>query len=238
MRHLLHCYDLLDKIDIAGAMPSHIYIFGDYKLIRVEFDAPEFKPIVEAGAVIRAFGPVILKAGCQIKSGSEIISSSPDNTTIIGERAIIYRAYVENSEIGPDSYIGWCAQIKRSRFGRKVKMKHQAYVGDGEIGDDTNIGHQFSTANSDGALKDKTIVGKRVFLGDTVKLEAPITIGDEAFVGNGVPIRSDIPAHAVVLGVKFNEVTERFEEVISKTRRSFFRDGKWVLEKTVLPQGG
>ncbi|MEK7147137.1 MAG: hypothetical protein AAB772_02680 [Patescibacteria group bacterium] len=219
MKRLSKCPKLLERV--IAPDPDNVYI-DDETATYFEFDPKQpAKTIIEPMVILR--GNVIIKEKCWIKAGTEIIDSA------IGSRTIIHKAIIENSEVGSDCEFGPGAHLKRCIVGSNVKMKHQSYLGDCVIGSGSNIGHQASTANFDGSEKHTTHIGENVFIGDSVKLIAPVNIGDSAYIAGG-EIRKNIPANAFVIGSRFNEKTERFEEII-KENRSLKKDGKWSLKK-------
>lgn len=98
-------------------------------------------------------------------------------------------------------HMGNFGEIKNSRLRRGVKMGHFSYIGDADVGDETNIGAGTITCNYDGAHKNKTTIGKRVFIGSDTMLVAPVTLGDDARTGAGSVVTRDIPSGALVYGV-------------------------------------
>ena len=222
MKRLSECPDLLERV--IAIDPDTVYI-DDENAACLEFDPHNpSKTIIEPMVFLR--DKVSIGKNCWIKAGSEIINS------IIGRRTITHKAIIEDSEVGADCEFGPGSHIKRCVFGSNIKMKHQAYLGDCVVGKSCNIGHQASTANFDGSEKHITYVGENVFIGDSVKLVGPISIGNEAYISDGT-IRKNISAHALVIGVRFNETTGRFEEII-KENRSFKINGKWIFKKPQL----
>src|SRR5439155_1339221 len=81
------------------------------------------------------------------------------------------------------------------------------YVGDCEIGDATNVGAGTITCNYDGFAKHRTIIGSRVQIGSDTQLVAPVTVGDDAYIGAGTTVTRDVPpGHLVVSRVPQREV--------------------------------
>lgn len=219
MKKLSECPDLLKRV--IAPDPDSVYI-DNPTVIDFELNPNEpLKTIIEPMAFLR--GKVSIGENCLIKNGSEIINS------VIGRNTTIHKAIIEDSEVGDGCEFGPGSHIKRCVFYSNIKMKHQSYLGDSIVGKGCNIGHQVSTANYDGSEKSKTFIGKNVFIGDSVKLVAPIDIGDGAYIADGT-IRNNIPDHALVIGVKFNEKTGKFKEII-KENRSFKISGEWILKK-------
>jgi bifunctional UDP-N-acetylglucosamine pyrophosphorylase/glucosamine-1-phosphate N-acetyltransferase len=111
-------------------------------------------------------------------------------------------------EIGPFAYIrpgtsvherakvGTFVEIKKSSVGAGAKIPHLSYIGDAEIGAGTNVGAGAVTANfkhEPGVPKQKTRIGKNVRTGIHNVFDAPVTIGDDAWIAAGAVITDDVP---------------------------------------------
>jgi len=136
----------------------------------------------------------------------------------IGENVNI-RAYChfEQSEIGDGCEIGPYArlrpgtklskavkvgnfvEIKNAKIAQGAKVNHLSYIGDALVGAGANIGAGTITCNYDGVNKHQTIIGEGVFVGSNSSLVAPVTIGDNAYVGSGSVITKDAPAGSLVV---------------------------------------
>jgi len=159
-----------------------------------------------------------------IEEGVKIID--PDSTFIqegvkIGRNSVIYPfTFIEkdviigsNCSLGPfihlrpgtsvadNSELGNFLEVKRSKIGRRVKMKHFAYVGDTMIADDVNVGAGTVVANFDGKLKHKTYIKKKAFIGSDTVLVAPVTVGEGGVTGAGSVITKNVKPKTVVVGV-------------------------------------
>ncbi len=75
-------------------------------------------------------------------------------------------------------------------MGKNVYAKHLSYLGDSTIGDGTNIGAGTITANFDGKNKNKTRIGKKVFVGSDTVFVAPVTVSDGARTGAGSVVKA------------------------------------------------
>ena len=58
----------------------------------------------------------------------------------------------------------------------------------------TNVGAGTITCNYDGFAKHRTVIGDRVQIGSDTQLVAPVTVGDDAYVGAGTTVTGDVPA--------------------------------------------
>jgi len=114
----------------------------------------------------------------------------------------------EGAELGPFAYvrpgtslgergkIGTFVEVKNSRIGAGTKVPHLSYIGDAEIGERTNIGAGAVTANfkhEPGLPKARTTIGNNVRTGINNVFDAPVSIGDDAWIAPGAVITDDVP---------------------------------------------
>ena len=116
---------------------------------------------------------------------------------------------LDRCTVGPFAYIrpgtklregakaGTFVEIKNSDVGAGSKVPHLSYIGDTEIGEDSNIGAGAITANYDGYLKHRTVIGDRVQIGVDTVLVAPVDVGDAAYTGAGSVITKNVPPGAL-----------------------------------------
>jgi bifunctional UDP-N-acetylglucosamine pyrophosphorylase/glucosamine-1-phosphate N-acetyltransferase len=160
-----------------------------------------------------------LRGATRIGSGCTIGPSTIIDDSTIGDACVITSSVIESAtledhiEVGPfahlrsgvyverDVHIGNFGEIKNSRLRRGVKIGHFSYIGDADIGDETNVGAGTVTCNFDGVQKNRTVVGKRVFIGSDTMLVAPITLGDESRTGAGAVVTQDVHPGDTVVGV-------------------------------------
>jgi bifunctional UDP-N-acetylglucosamine pyrophosphorylase/glucosamine-1-phosphate N-acetyltransferase len=106
-------------------------------------------------------------------------------------------AYVRpGTHVGRDAKIGAFVEIKKSSVGARTKIPHLSYIGDAEIGEDTNIAAGNITANfkhEPGQPKAVTRIGSNVRTGVDNTFDAPVEIGDDAWVAPGAVITEDVP---------------------------------------------
>jgi bifunctional UDP-N-acetylglucosamine pyrophosphorylase / glucosamine-1-phosphate N-acetyltransferase len=98
--------------------------------------------------------------------------------------------------IGADGKIGAFVEVKASTIGARTKVPHLSYIGDAEIGEDTNIAAGNITANfkhEPGRPKAKTRIGSNVRTGVDNTFDAPVDIGDDAWIAPGSVITDDVP---------------------------------------------
>ena len=96
-------------------------------------------------------------------------------------------------------HIGNFVETKQASLGAGTKANHLTYLGDCEIGPDTNVGAGTITCNYDGFKKHKTQIGARVFIGSDTQLVAPVSVGDDVYVGAGTTITRNVPSGALAV---------------------------------------
>jgi bifunctional UDP-N-acetylglucosamine pyrophosphorylase / glucosamine-1-phosphate N-acetyltransferase len=106
-------------------------------------------------------------------------------------------AYVRpGTVIGEGAKIGTFVEVKASTVGAGTKIPHLSYIGDAEIGEDTNIAAGNITANfphEPGQPKGKTRIGSNVRTGVDNTFNAPVDVGDDAWIAPGSVITDDVP---------------------------------------------
>ncbi|MFH0754066.1 MAG: NTP transferase domain-containing protein [Candidatus Omnitrophota bacterium] len=108
----------------------------------------------------------------------------------------------EGTSLGNDVTLGNFGEVSRSVLADGVTMKHFGFLGDARVGADANIGAGAVTANYDGKNKNKTMIGRKAFIGCDAILVAPVTVGDGAVAGAGsVVTRKGIPAGMIGVGI-------------------------------------
>ena len=100
-------------------------------------------------------------------------------------------------------HLGNFVEVKASTLERGVHSGHFSYLGDATVGEDTNIGAGTITANYDSAThsKNKTVIGKNVFIGVDTMLVAPREVGEGAITGAGSVVTKDVPPYTLAVGV-------------------------------------
>jgi bifunctional UDP-N-acetylglucosamine pyrophosphorylase/glucosamine-1-phosphate N-acetyltransferase len=104
------------------------------------------------------------------------------------------------TKLGPGAKAGTFVEIKNSEIGARTKVPHLSYIGDAEIGEDTNVAAGNITANyphEPGRPKARTKIGRNVRTGIHNGFEAPIEIGDDAWIAGGSYITEDVPPESL-----------------------------------------
>jgi bifunctional UDP-N-acetylglucosamine pyrophosphorylase/glucosamine-1-phosphate N-acetyltransferase len=118
------------------------------------------------------------------------------NECEVGDGAVIgpFAHLRPGTVLAPDVHLGNFVETKNARLGTGTKANHLSYLGDAEIGERTNVGAGTITCNYDGFAKHRTVIGSRVQIGSDTQLVAPVTVGDDAYVGAGTTVTRDVGA--------------------------------------------
>ena len=154
----------------------------------------------------------IIGIGCEIHSGARIVHSMlGDRVTILNHSVITDSRVHDGASVGPFAHlrghveigkgakVGNFVELKKTVLGAGSKAGHLAYLGDAQIGAGVNIGAGTITCNYDGTHKQTTTIEDGAFIGSDTQLIAPVTIGQDAYVGTGTTIRQDVPAGALAV---------------------------------------
>ncbi len=164
-------------------------------------------------------GPnVQLRGRTRVGEGCRLDGTAYLADTTLGDRVhLLFGCVADGAEIGHDARIGPFARLRPgTRLGERVhignfvetkqavlgagtKANHLTYLGDCEIGPDTNVGAGTITCNYDGFAKHRTTIGARVQIGSDTQLVAPVSVGDDAYVGAGTTVTRDVPSGSLVV---------------------------------------
>jgi bifunctional UDP-N-acetylglucosamine pyrophosphorylase/glucosamine-1-phosphate N-acetyltransferase len=149
---------------------------------------------------------------CVIGPNTRLSNATLGSNVAVRESVILDSTLGSNIHVGPfahirgeaqladDVRIGNFVEVKNSKLARDVKASHLSYLGDAEIGEESNIGAGTITCNYDGVRKNKTTIGRKVFIGSNTSLVAPVNVGDGALTGASSVVTKDIPAGGRVAG--------------------------------------
>ncbi len=165
---------------------------------------------IEPDAVIHPF--TVLRGRTVVRRGAEV-----------GPHAVVVDAEVgEDALVGPFCYLrpgtvlaarakaGTFVELKNAQIGEGTKVPHLSYIGDAEVGEGTNVGAGTITANlphEPGREKGRTTIGRNVRTGIHNGFEAPVTIGDGAWIGGGSYITEDVPPDSLAIA-RAHQVTK------------------------------
>ncbi len=144
---------------------------------------------------------VVFAPNVTIDQYSIIFPFSHLNGVTIGKNCKIgpFARIRPNSSMEDNSSIGNFVEIKNSKLSQKVKAQHLSYIGDSNIGSNSNVGAGVITCNYDGYNKYQTNIGENVFIGSNTALIAPLTIENNAIIGAGSVINSDVKQDELAL---------------------------------------
>jgi bifunctional UDP-N-acetylglucosamine pyrophosphorylase / glucosamine-1-phosphate N-acetyltransferase len=157
---------------------------------------------IEADTVIHPFtvlrGRTVVHTGAEIGPHVVAVDAEIGAGTLVGPFCYLRPGTVLEAGAKAGTFV----EIKNSRIGEGTKVPHLSYVGDSEVGEGTNIGAGTITANlphEPGRPKGKTTIGRNVRTGIQNGLEAPVTIGDGAWIGGGSYITEDVPPDSLAI---------------------------------------
>jgi bifunctional UDP-N-acetylglucosamine pyrophosphorylase/glucosamine-1-phosphate N-acetyltransferase len=134
---------------------------------------------IEPDVVVHPY--TVIRGGVRIESGAEI-----------GPFAYVRPVSV----IGEGAKIGTFVEVKNAAVGADAKIPHLSYVGDAEVGEGANVAAGNITANfkhPPGEPKARTRIGRNVRTGVDTVFDAPVEIGDDAWIAAGSVITDDVP---------------------------------------------
>jgi bifunctional UDP-N-acetylglucosamine pyrophosphorylase/glucosamine-1-phosphate N-acetyltransferase len=157
-------------------------------------------------------GTTTIGAGCEIHSGTRIVDSQIGDGAIVLNHCVLAGARVgTGARIGPFAHlrkdadvrdgarVGNFVELKNTVLGARSKSMHLAYLGDARIGEGVNVGAGTITCNYDGERKQQTVIKDGAFIGSDSQLIAPVTIGEQAYIGSGSTIRENVPDGALAV---------------------------------------
>jgi len=161
---------------------------------------------------------------------------SPD--VILGSNVLLHHESLVNlygCRVGDETKIGSFVEIqKNSVIGKRCKISSHSFICEGvEIADEVFIGHGVMFTNdryphattAEGRMQAEgdwkilpTRVRRRASIGSNATILAGITIGEDAMIGAGAVVTSDVPDHAIVVGVPARIVGDVGSASITATR--------------------
>ena len=155
---------------------------------------------------------VVLEGDIELADGVRIGPHSVIRNSRLGARCVVHANSIldgvvaaADCEMGPFARlrpgtefaeqvkIGNFVEVKASQIEAGSKANHLSYVGDSSVGSGVNIGAGTIVCNYDGAVKSRTVIGERAFIGSGVMLVAPVEIGAGATIGAGSTVSKDAP---------------------------------------------
>jgi bifunctional UDP-N-acetylglucosamine pyrophosphorylase / glucosamine-1-phosphate N-acetyltransferase len=166
---------------------------------------------IEADATIHPF--TVLRGATKVAAGAEVGPHVVAIDAEIGARVTVGPfAYLRpGTVLGEGAKAGTFVELKKARIGARSKVPHLSYIGDAEIGEDTNIAAGNITANfkhEAGLPKAETRIGSNVRTGVDNTFDAPVSIGDDAWIAPGSVITDDVPAGSLAGFAPRQEIKE------------------------------
>ncbi len=167
--------------------------------------------VILPGTFLR--GETSIGSDCVIGPSTDLLD------TVVGDGALVEHSVGRGAAVGPSASVGpyaylrpgtvlgeaskvgaYC-EVKNTQVGARSKVPHLSYIGDTEIGEGANLGAGTITANYDGKNKHRTTIKDGVFTGINTNLIAPVTIGENAYLGAGSVVNKDIPPGKLAVGM-------------------------------------
>ena len=192
-QHMLNGVTILD--------PEATYIGVDVDI------APD--AVIYPGTLLE--GVTKIETGAKIGPHSRIVDSEIKAGATVQNSVVLNSVVGENARVGPFSYlranaqlesevkVGAFVEVKNSQIGVKTSLAHLSYIGDATIGAKVNVGAGVITANYDGYLKHRTVIGESAFIGSNTTLIAPADVGADAFVAAGSTVSKPVAAGAFAM---------------------------------------
>ncbi len=185
------------KKGVKMIAPETVYFSKDTKLGKNVV----IEPYVVFGKKVK------IQNNVQILSFSHLENVKVENNVSIGPFARVRPGTV----LKKGSKIGNFVEIKKSIVGKKSKINHLSYIGDSYLGDDVNVGAGTITCNYDGVNKNKTKIKNKAFIGSNSSLVAPVTINEDAIIGAGSVITSNVSKRSLALTRSFQSEIKNYK---------------------------
>lgn len=156
------------------------------------------KSVLEDGVTLF---PNNIITNCKIGKNSTVACSVLEDSVVLESAKIGPFSHLRpNCEIGENAKIGNFVEIKNSRVGKGSKVSHLSYVGDADVGENVNIGCGVVFVNYNGKTKSRSTVKNGAFVGSSVNVIAPVTIGEKAFVCAGTNVDKNVDDNCFAIG--------------------------------------
>lgn len=144
----------------------------------------------------------VLRGRTRVGTGAQVGPHVVAVDAEIGEDAIVgpFCYLRPGTKLGKGAKAGTFVELKNSDVGAGAKIPHLSYIGDADVGEGTNIAAGNITANlghEPGRPKQRTKIGRNVKTGIHNGFEAPVEIGDEAWIAGGAYITEDVPPQSL-----------------------------------------
>ncbi|HET6448085.1 MAG TPA: bifunctional UDP-N-acetylglucosamine diphosphorylase/glucosamine-1-phosphate N-acetyltransferase GlmU [Conexibacter sp.] len=184
----------------------------------------EIEPDTTIAPFTSLHGATRIGSGCQVGPLTTLIDVTLGAEVRIPHSYAIECEVRDGATVGPFAYLrpktllrerskaGTFVEIKGSDIGEGAKIPHLSYIGDADVGAGTNLGASTITANYDGRNKHRTTIGEGVHGGVHTSLVAPVTVGDDAWIGAGSVITDEVPPGALGIARARQRNLEGYDE--------------------------
>jgi len=208
MRKRINNEHMLNGVSIED--PDTTYISPDVKIGRDTVIMPN--TIIRGKCVIgesNFIGPNTYLENVNVGCNNNILSSWITDTEIGDNNGIgPYAKMRAGTIIENNCRVGNFVELKNAHYHDGVKSAHLTYIGDTEVGEKTNIGCMSVTANYDGFNKERTSIGKEVFVGSGTIMVAPLNVEDKSFIAAGSTITKNVKEDSLVIARSRETVLE------------------------------
>jgi len=191
----------------------------------------EIAPDATIAPFTSLLGSTRVGSGCEVGPLTTLIDVTLGADVRIPHSYAIECEVRDGASVGPFAYlrpktllrerskVGTFVEVKNADIGEGAKVPHLSYVGDAEVGAGTNLGASTITANYDGRSKHRTTIGEHVHGGVHVSLVAPVTVGDDAWIGAGSVITDEVPSGALGIARPRQSNVEGYDERLRERAR-------------------
>jgi bifunctional UDP-N-acetylglucosamine pyrophosphorylase/glucosamine-1-phosphate N-acetyltransferase len=159
-------------------------------------------PDVELAADSTIHPFTVLRGRTRVAAGAEVGPHVVAEDAEIGADAKVgpFCYLRPGTKLGVGSKAGTFVEIKNSEIGAGAKVPHLSYIGDADVGEGSNVAAGNITANfphQPDRPKGRTKIGRNVRTGIHNGFEAPVEVGDDAWIAGGSYITEDVPPESL-----------------------------------------
>ena len=159
-------------------------------------------PDVELAADSTIHPFTVLRGRTRVAAGAEVGPHVVAEDAEIGAGAKVgpFCYLRPGTKLGAGSKAGTFVEIKNSEIGAGAKVPHLSYIGDADVGEGSNVAAGNITANfphQPDRAKGRTKIGRNVRTGIHNGFEAPVEVGDDAWIAGGSYITEDVPPESL-----------------------------------------
>jgi bifunctional UDP-N-acetylglucosamine pyrophosphorylase/glucosamine-1-phosphate N-acetyltransferase len=156
--------------------------------------------VLAADSTIHPF--TVLRGRTRVATGAEVGPHVVAEDAEIGADAKVgpFCYLRPGTKLGAGSKAGTFVEIKNSEIGAGAKVPHLSYIGDADVGEGSNVAAGNITANfphQPDRPKGRTTIGRNVRTGIHNGFEAPVEVGDDAWIAGGSYITEDVPPESL-----------------------------------------